>query len=303
MKRLLFIYNPHAGKGQAKASLPMILDIFTKSGWLVTTYPTQGPGDATAIAAELGGSFDRIACCGGDGTLHEVVAGLMALERRPEIGYLPAGTTNDFAKNLSLPKGIEAAAAVVAGGVPQPVDIGRFNDRFFVYVAAFGAFTDVSYDTPQPFKNTFGHMAYVLEGVARLGSIQSYHLKIEHDGGTLEGDYLFGMVSNTISVGGLKGGASAGVKLDDGLFETVLIQQPSSPNQLQSILKSLLQMAPDATGTVITLHTSRLRVTSGQELPWTLDGEFGGAPKTAEIENYKHAVTIIHGQPNGSGGL
>ncbi len=297
MKTLLFLYNPHAGKGQVGAHLATILDAFSKAGWLITVHPTQGPTDATAVAADLGGSFERIVCCGGDGTLHEVVTGLIALEHRPDIGYIPAGSTNDFARNLSLPRGFAALAATAAAGVPLPVDIGRFNDCFFVYVAAFGAFTDVSYDTPQPFKNMFGHLAYVLEGMTRLGSIQSYHLQVEYDGGQLEGDYIFGMVSNTVSVGGLKSPASAGVKLDDGIFELVLIQKPTSPTQLQHIIKSLLQMTQDGSGMVSSLRASRLKILCTQPLPWTLDGEYGGAPKLADIENYKHAVTIVHGSP------
>lgn len=295
MKKLLFIYNPHAGKGQARAHLSDMLDAFTKAGWLVCAHPTQGPADATAVAADLGGGFDRVVCCGGDGTLHEVVTGLMALERRPVVGYVPAGSTNDFARNLSLPRGFRAMAASAAAGAPLPVDIGRFNDRFFVYVAAFGAFTDVSYDTPQPFKNMFGHLAYLLEGVTRLGSIQAYHLKVEHDGGVLEGEYIFGMVSNTVSVGGFKGPASNEVKLDDGLFEAVLIKQPTSPAELQSVIRSLLQMSPDGSDTVTGLRTGRLKIACDQALPWTLDGEYGGAHKTADIENCKHAVTIVHG--------
>ena len=174
MKKLLFIYNVHAGKGLLKSRLAAVLDCFVRAGWDVSVHPTQGAGDATAVAAERAGAFDRIVCSGGDGTLHEVVTGLMTQETRPAVGYIPAGTTNDFAKNLSLPRGMEAMARAAAAGCPRPVDIGRFNDRFFIYVAAFGAFTDVAYNTPQPFKNLFGHLAYVLEGATRLSSIQAY---------------------------------------------------------------------------------------------------------------------------------
>lgn len=295
MKKLLFLYNPQAGKGRARARLADFLDLFTKAGWQVTVHPTQGPADATAVASERGGQFDRVVCCGGDGTLHETIAGLMALEERPEVGYLPAGTTNDFSRNLHLPRGFDKLAAVAAAGVPRPCDIGRFNDRFFVYVAAFGAFTDVAYGTPQPFKNMFGHLAYLLEGVTRLASIQSYHLTVEHDEGTMEGDYIFGMVSNTISVGGFKGLPSAQVKLDDGLFEVVLIKQPTNSAELQSIVRSLLQMTPDVWGTVTAFHTSHMKVTCKAPLPWTLDGEYGGAPEEAQIVNLTHAVNIIYG--------
>ena len=296
MKKLLFIYNLHAGKGRLKDHLSDVLDEMTRAGWLVCVHPTQGTADATKTAAELGSAFDRVVCAGGDGTLHEVVTGLMTLEERPTVGYLPAGSTNDFARNLMLPKGYRAMAATAASGTPLPVDVGRFNDRFFVYVAAFGAFTDVSYDTPQSFKNMFGHLAYVLEGVTRLGSIQSYHLTVEHDGGTLEGDYIFGMVSNTVSVGGLKGPANAEVRLDDGLFEMVLIRQPTNGAELQTIIRCLLQMGPDESGIVTCLRTGRLRLQGDQPIPWTLDGEYGGDPQAAEIENCRHGVSIVYGK-------
>ena len=293
MKKLLFLYNTHAGKGLLKSRLAAVQDALAAAGWDVTIHPTQGAGDATAVAAARAGEFDRIVCSGGDGTLHEVVAGLMGLENRPEVGYIPAGTTNDFAKNLSLPRGMEAMARVAAAGVPRPVDIGSFNDRYFIYVAAFGAFTDVAYSTPQPVKNIFGHLAYVLEGATRLGSIQAYPLTVEHDGGVEEGGFCYGMVSNTVSVGGFKGMPAEPVRLDDGLFEVVLVRQPQNPLQLQAVIKALLTMSPDEGGLVTSFRTSRLRVACGQELPWTLDGEFGGAPAVAEIVNRQKAVNGI----------
>ena len=295
MKKLLFLYNVHAGKGLLKNQLAAVLDAFVKAGWDVTVHPTQGSGDATGVTLRRAGEFDRIVCSGGDGTLHEVVAGLMKRDSRPAVGYIPAGTTNDFAKNLDLPRGMEAMAATAAAGVPRPVDIGRFNDRFFLYVAAFGAFTDVSYNTPQQFKNVFGHLAYVLEGATRLGSIQAYPLRVEHDGGVEEGEFCYGKVSNTVSVGGFRGAPAETVKLDDGLFECVLVKLPQTPLQLQGVLRALIQMAPDENGLVISLRTSRLKVTCPDELPWTLDGEFGGAPREAEIQNCRQAVQIIYG--------
>ena len=176
------------------------------------------------------------------------------------------------------------------------MDLGRFNGEHFIYVAAFGVFTDVSYDTPQPFKNMFGHLAYLLEGAARLTSIQSYRLRVEHDGGMEEGDFIFGMVSNTVSVGGFKGVHSDQVELDDGLFEVVLVRQPQNAAQLQSIIRALMQMKPEPGGAVVAFRSSRVRVTCADELPWTLDGEYGGAPRVAEIENLSRAVSIVHGR-------
>ena len=295
MKKLLFIYNPHAGKGQIRAKLADVLDIFTKAGWLVTVRPTQGKSDATYTAAQLGGGFDRLVCCGGDGTLHEVVTGLMESSRRPELGYIPAGTTNDYSRNLKLPKGYEAMAAVAAEGVPRPVDIGRFNERYFVYVAAFGAFTDVAYDTPQQVKNMFGHLAYVLEGISRLGSLKGYQARVEYDGGVLEEEFIFGMVSNTVSVGGMLGLPADSVALDDGLLEVVLVRTPRNPMELQGAITALMKQTTDEAAGVRGFHTSRLKITCAEETPWTLDGEYGGAPHVAEIAACRHAVTIVYG--------
>ena len=297
MKRLLFIYNPQAGKGLVKNHLAAIVDLFTKAGSLVTIWPTQGKEDATHVAARQGWWYDRVVCCGGDGTLSETVSGLLTLDQPPVLGYIPAGTTNDFSKNLSLPRGVEKAAATAAAGVPRPCDMGRFNDRTFVYVAAFGIFTDVSYGTPQPFKSAFGHLAYVLEGATKLGDLgRSYHLKVEHDGGSLEGDFLYGMVTNTSSVGGFKIFPPHQVSLDDGVFEVVLIRQPRSLADFQETLLALARQSAGGSGRVEAFHTSRLTVSTPEPLPWTLDGEYGGDPETARIENLHHAITLVWGK-------
>ena len=255
MKRLLFIYNPQAGKGLIKPHLANVVDTFTKAGYLVTVWPTQGKEDATHVAARQGWWYDRVVCCGGDGTLSETVSGLLTLDTPPVLGYIPAGTTNDFAKNLGLPRGVEKAAAVAAEGTPRPCDMGRFNDRTFVYVAAFGVFTDVSYDTPQEFKSAFGHLAYVLEAATKLGDLgRGYHLTVEHDGGTLEGDFIYGMVTNTNSVGGFQIFPASQVSLDDGVFEVVLVRQPKNVADLQDALVSLVPVSY----THLTLPTTEL---------------------------------------------
>ena len=295
MKKLLFIYNTHAGKGTLRTRLAPVLDALAQD-WDVTAHPTQGPEDAEHTARVRAGEFQRIVCAGGDGTLHQVVNGLMGLEVRPEVGYIPAGTTNDFAKNLSLPRGLEAMARTAAAGVSHPVDVGRFNGQYFIYIAAFGAFTDVAYNTPQAVKNLFGHLAYVMEGATRLTSIQAYPLTVEHDGGVEQGGFCYGMVSNTVSVGGFKGTPAQPVALDDGLFEVVLVRPPQNPLQLQAVLKGLSTMTSDAEGLVTTFRTSRLTITSSQALPWTLDGEFGGTHSRADIVNCRQAVKIVHGK-------
>ena len=298
MEKLLFIYNPHAGRGQVRGKLAGVLNAFTRAGCLCTAYPTQGPGDAARCAREWAPGFDRIACCGGDGTLHEVVAGLMELPEgsRPPIGYLPAGTTNDYARNLKLPRGMEEMAALAASGEPRPVDIGRLGENWFIYVAAFGLFTDVAYNTPQQFKNTFGHLAYVLKGVSELGSLKSYSLKVEHDGGSLEGEYLYGMVSNTISVGGILGLPSDEVVLDDGLLELVLVEKPRTVAQLNAVVMALARQEYTAESGVVGLHSSRFHITCTEPIPFTLDGEFGGEHTETEIATVNTPIRIVYGK-------
>lgn len=297
MKRLLFIYNPQAGKGLVRQKLSAILDVFTQNGYLATACPTQKPGDGALRAAALGEKFPRVVCCGGDGTLSDVVTGLLALEKPPILGYIPAGTTNDFSRNLSLPRGMEKTAAVAVTGVPFPCDMGKFNDKNFVYVAAFGAFTEVAYGTPQGFKNLFGHLAYLMEGVKSLGAIRSHRLTVSCDGAEMEGDFIFGMVSNTVSVGGFQGLPADQVRLDDGVFEVVLIRQPGTLQELNAILSALATgSAAGANGIVEAFHAKSLTFSGDEELPWTLDGEYGGSPQSVTIENLPHAITIIKGK-------
>ena len=298
MKKLLFIYNPHAGRGQVRGKLADILNAFTRADCLVTAYPTQGREDASRAARELGPQFDRIACSGGDGTLHEVVVGLMGLPQgsRPPVGYLPAGTTNDYARNLNLPKGMVDMAALAAAGEPRPVDIGRLGERYFIYVAAFGLFTDVAYNTPQQFKNAFGHLAYVLKGASELGSLKGYALRVEHDGGTLEGEYLYGMVSNTVSVGGILGLPSDEVVLDDGLLELVLVEKPKTVAQLNAVIRALAKQEYDADSGVVGLHSSRFHITCAEKVPFTLDGEFGGEHTETEIAAVNTPIRIVYGK-------
>ena len=296
LNTLLFIYNPTAGKGQVSEGLSPILDVFTKAGWLVTTYPTQGPGDAARAARELGPRFDRVVCAGGDGTLSETVTGLMALENPPLLGYIPFGSTNDCATTLDLPKVPVQAAAIAAGeGVPRPSDIGKLNGQPFVYVAAFGAFTQVSYDTPQNLKNTFGHLAYIMEGIASLPTITPYHLKVEYDGHVLEDDFYFGMVSNAFSIGGIRLPKTEHVVLDDGLFEVDLIKKPVSIADVANGFQTLLDQGPMSAGARVHFQASHLIFSCDKPIPCTIDGEYGGNLPVNEVFNCSKALTIIRG--------
>ena len=297
MKKLLFIYNLHAGNGSLRGRLSPILDVLTRQ-WDVTVHPTQGAGDATETARARGGEFERIVCAGGDGTLHEVITGLMGLphEQRPTVGYIPAGTTNDFAKNLSLPGKLESLAEVVAQGTPRPVDVGQFNDQDFLYVAAFGVFTDLAYTTPQQAKHLLGHLAYVLGVVSRLGDFIPYPMTVIHDGQVLTGEFCLGFVSNTTSIAGIKCSPTQHIDLDDGLFEVMLVRQPKNVFQLQTIVKALTNVESDKEGLVTCFRASQLRILSDQDLAWTLDGEYGGDHRVVDIHNFHRAVHIVYGK-------
>ena len=277
MKKLLFVYNPRAGKEMLKPRLSDVLDIFVKAGYEVTVHPTQAYRDAYYQIKEYEvGKYDLIACSGGDGTIDEVATGMMKRREMGKdvvpVGYIPAGTTNDFAKSLHIPRKPLAAADNAVKGVPFPCDIGKFNDSVFVYIAAFGIFTDVSYETDQAVKNVLGHMAYILEGAKRIFNIPSYKIKVEHDGEVIEDEFIFGMVTNSRSVGGFSNMVGKNIVFDDGLFEVTLIKTPKNPIALQEIIAALLIEQVD-TKHMYTFKTKKITFDSAEEIPWTLDGE------------------------------
>ncbi len=298
MKRLLFIYNPHAGRQRVRGSLADILDAFAAQDYEITAHPTRSRGDATETAAQSQG-YDRVVCCGGDGTLNETVTGLMRipLADRPVLGYIPTGTTNDFARNLNLPRGMGKMAEVACGGEPKACDLGAVDGRYFTYVAAFGLFTDVSYSTPQASKNLLGHFAYVLEGAGRLANIPAFRMKVEtSDGVCVEDDYIYGMVGNTVSVGGLVNLPRDKVQLDDGVFEVLLLRQPKTAKDWQDILTALTTQKMVEGGAVTGFSASRVTFTCRQPVSWTLDGEFGGERTVTAIENLPRAFMLACGR-------
>lgn len=291
-KKMLFIYNPRAGKAQIRSNLLDMIDIFVKAGYEVTAYPTQAQGDGIrAVTERQIGYYDLIACSGGDGTLDEVVTGMMQCEKRLPIGYVPAGTTNDFAGSLGIPRSMEKAARVIVDGRDFRCDIGGFNQNIFVYIAAFGLFTDVSYETRQDMKNVLGHMAYVLEGMRKLSKVKSYAMKVTSEDRVIEGDFIFGMVTNSISVGGFKKITGDNVKLDDGVFEVTLIKRPANPVELNTIMAALMNRNIN-TDLMECFTASGIQIDSEEEIAWTLDGEFGGRHRKVDIKNYKQALEI-----------
>lgn len=294
MKRLLFIINPKAGRSAIRGDLFEIIMIFSEAGYEVVTYPTKGPEDAERKICADGAQYDLIVCAGGDGTLDNTVCGYMNMgEIKVPIGYIPVGTTNDFARSLRISrKPIEAAKQIVEGKRTN-IDVGQFGKKSFIYIAAFGIFTDVSYSTNQSLKKAIGHSAYVLEAIRNIGNYKGFSLTAQFDDMLISGKYLYGMVTNTLSVGGFKLRGAKHVILDDGKFDCLFIRMPSSPAELQQILSGLLQNDIEGNEMFFECKATRVVVESEEEIPWTLDGEFGGSLKKVEILNSKQALTLM----------
>lgn len=293
MKKLLLIVNPYAGKTQIKGKLTDVLDIFIKEGYRTEVYITQEAGDATELVRERGPEVDAVVCSGGDGTLHETVNGLMQLpeEERPMLGYISAGTTNDFAHSLKLPLRVRDAAKTAVSGVPFQLDIGKANEKYFNYVMGFGAFTDVSYITPQAVKNVLGHPAYIMEAAKELVNLKSCRMRVEAEEQTLEDNFLCGLVSNSYQIGGMKGLWGKDIHLDDGLFEVMLVRMPPDLIAWGVLVASI--SAGGECEYITRFKTSKVRFISEQPVDWVQDGEFGGAHKELEITNLPRAVTIM----------
>ena len=295
MKSMLLIINPMSGKGEIGDYLLGIIDIFIKHDIWPTVYITQKKGDATEKARENAGKYDIIACCGGDGTLDEVVTGVVKSHQQCRIGYIPMGSTNDYAQSLRLAGDIQKAALAITKDSPISLDVGRFDDDVFVYVAAFGMFTEVSYRTPQDMKNALGHMAYIIEGAKSLFEVKTYPMKVIADGETIEGEFLYGMVANSESVGGFKNLTGDNIQLNDGLFEVVLIRQPETPLGWNEVINGLL--THQSSGDIFFLKAHRITFLSDTEVPWTLDGEDGGLHREVLIRNRRNAIQILVDEP------
>ncbi len=290
-KNVLIVYNTKAGKAHIRSNLLDIIDIFVKADYEVTAYPTQKPGDAIKAVKNRRDGYDIVVCSGGDVTLDEVVRGMMQCEEKLPIGYVPAGSTNDFANSLKIPRSMIKAADVVVNGKMFSCDVGAFNDDSFIYVAAFGIFTDVAYETKQDLKNVLGHTAYLLEGMKRLSSIKSYNMKITCDDMELQEEYIYGMITNSNSVAGFKGITGKDVELNDGFFEVTLIRKPAILKDMNDIMAALTDKRIDSDAIKV-FKASKITIESEQEVAWTLDGEYGGSHNKVVIENKKKALEI-----------
>ena len=284
-----------AGRQKIRNELLYVVDTLTKAGYETIIYTTQGKDATRDLLAEKDSQFDRVICCGGDGTFNEILSATMHWNKRPILGYIPAGTTNDFAAGLKLPSDIREAAVNIVRGTPHTVDAGLFNTSYFSYVASFGAFTETSYSTPQNFKNALGHLAYILEGIKEIPAFTSYTVCVEADGQIYKDSYIFGAVSNARSVGGILKISDSLVDLNDGVFEVMMIKMPKTLMDLSAIVTSLTSLNPLKydPSMFLFLQTKELKITFEQEMVWSLDGERVSGGKEARIACIKDAFKIL----------
>ena len=292
MKKMLFIMNPFAGQKRANRQLSDLLLLFTKAGYDVITHMTTGPGSAAEAVERLAGEVDLIVCCGGDGTFNETVSGLLKSGNDVNLGYIPAGSTNDFAASLKLSTNILQAAQDILEGEATPYDVGKFGERYFSYVASFGAFTRASYTTPQSVKNALGHTAYVLEGIQELSQIRKEHIRMEMDGEVVEDDFLFGAICNSTSVGGILTLDPKQVDMADGLLEILLVRAPRNLAEISECLQALQNQEYNCA--MITFRSAHhVTVYADPEMPWTLDGEREEGHTQVDVDNQHLAIRLV----------
>ena len=292
MKKMLFVMNPYAGTRKANRYLAEMLSIFNRAGYAVITHMTAGPGDGAQVVEQMAPHVDLLVCCGGDGTFNEVINGVLRSGADTPIGYIPAGSTNDFASSLHLSTNVLQAARDIMEGQPRPYDVGQFGDRYFSYVASFGTFTRSSYATPQSVKNALGHTAYILEGIQELSQLRKTHVRLELDDGMVEDDFIFGAVSNSTSIGGILTLDPKQVDMRDGKFELLLVRAPRDLLEISECIRALQTQKYNCA--MITFRsTTHVRVLDGAEIVWTLDGERQDGQETVDIVNRHHAISLI----------
>ena len=294
-KKLLFIVNPRAGKRKSREPLFDAVSIYSEAGYLVSVRVTSHPGEATELAEDLGEEFDLVVCHGGDGTLNETVNGVMRIpkEKRPAVSYLPGGSTNDFAASLNISSNPAEAALSAMRLEPRKLDVGRFGERNFVYVASFGAFTKTTYTVPQDIKNVFGHFAYMLDGVKNLDTLCPYRMKITADGEVFDGEYLFGAISNSTSIAGLLKLSDEEVLFNDGLFELLLVPVPRTSAAMQALILALVNKDYYNSEGLIFRHVKHVTAETAEDIPWTLDGEYDPGAPFVEIGIEENGLTMM----------
>lgn len=292
MEKIFLIANPCSGTLRLKNNLLQIVRTLSDANYLVTVYPTKCRGDAKRVISELSDEYTTIICCGGDGTLNEVITGIMKNGNHYRLGYIPAGTLNEWSSGLKISRNMVTAAKDIIDGRIVPLDIGLFDDQFFTYTASFGAFTDASYSAPQELKNVLGQSAYILEGIKSIGNIKPIPMTFTHDGGVISGEFLFGSVSNSMSLGGIIKLDETVVQLNDGKFEVLLIKNPANLAQFNSIVAGILNK-DFSDPNIEFFHTDNLKIETARNIPWTLDGE-QAFPKhdVFQIQNINSAISF-----------
>ena len=292
MKKMLFVMNPFSGMRKANRYLPDIIALFNRADYEVMVHMTGGPGDAARIVEQRAAGMDLIVCCGGDGTFNETISGVLRAGVQVNIGYIPSGSTNDFASSLKLPTNVMQAAEDILLGEPVVYDVGQFGQRYFSYVASFGAFTKASYTTPQNIKNALGHTAYVLEGINELSQIKNEHVRMEIDGRVIEDDFLFGAISNSTSVGGILTLSPEMVDMADGQLEILLVRAPRNLTEITECIQTVQTQKYNCA--MITFQSAKhIRIFADPEMPWTLDGEREQGHDQVEVHNVHHAIRLM----------
>ncbi len=293
MKKMLFVMNPFAGQRKANRHLADILTVFNRAGYEVITHMTAGTGDATEAVQKKAHEVDLVACCGGDGTFNETITGILRAGAEVPVGYIPAGSTNDFAASLSLPSNPVKAAEHIVAGTPTSYDVGRFGERYFSYVASFGAFTRASYATPQNIKNALGHTAYLLGGISEISQIRKEHVWMQlDDGEVIDDDFIFGAICNSTSVGGILTLDPKQVDMCDGQFEVLLVRRPRTLMEITECIQAVQSQKYNCE--MITFRSaSHIRVVADPDMPWTLDGEREDGHETVEIDNLNRAIRLM----------
>lgn len=292
MKKMLFVMNPYAGQRKASRHLADIIAVFNRGGYAVETYMTAGPGDAIGVVESKASQVDMVVCCGGDGTFNETISGVLNSGVDVPVGYIPAGSTNDFASSLNLPSNVVQAARAIVEGTPVRYDIGRFGNRYFSYVASFGAFTRASYATPQNIKNALGHTAYVLSGIRELSEIHKEHIRMEMDGEIVEDDFIFGAICNSTSVGGILTLDPKQVDMGDGQFEVLLVRMPRNLAEITECIQAVQDQKYNCA--MITFRAAqRVKIYADPTMPWTLDGEREDGHQEVQAENLHLAIQLM----------
>lgn len=292
MKKLLLLANLYSGKGIIKLNLADMIDFYNSKGFEVTVCTSQYAGHIIDIVEKLGSNYDNIICCGGDGTLNETINGLMKLNKRPILGYVPCGSTNDFANSIGIPTIVEDSYKTAISGYPFTIDIGKINGKHFSYVAGFGLFTNISYETPQTIKNILGYQAYLLAGFKEIANIKTYPIKVTYDNGTFEDEVMLALVSNSNSIAGMKKFFENYANLNDGLFEVLLVKRPNNISLLKHIVSCIVEKNFD-NEMFYSFKTNKLQIESANYIKWTVDGEYCGDFNSVEIEVEPRAIDIL----------